>query len=159
MKRKIAAVLAAAALVLGVAVTSSAPASAMVSDKTCRNDGGWGWAITVCAQWDFKVQNDGTGVKSQGVWIDFNNGCPGDTEANVTDQLFATITGGYSAPLNQMTDCHAYRTYVEAGYDTGPSSVSLLIPVNVDNAGDYSLEYDCTLHVNGNSSCSMTRVN
>lgn len=109
--------------------------------------------LLACAQYTFRLQNDGTGIYVDHVDIDLydsDDGC-GDFESTPGTSLFVTllnpsndnVVGGHN--MLDMADCHAFRTIDERGPDTGPVKVVTEWKVRVNNAPDYWVKYRCTL--------------
>lgn len=159
-----------AAIAVMLMVLAFAPqASAYNTTKKCNTTGGiaipgGGYNVTTCFQLDFQLQNDGTGVKINGGWIDVNTDCD-HLEANpIKDIRFQTKDPNGDAAIidyyndaADMSDCHAYRSANGTrGPDNGSAWGYLQVTVAVDNHGDYRLEYKCKLKVDGTSSdCSV----
>jgi hypothetical protein len=116
---------------------------------------GHGWFVTVCNQFKWRVQYDGTGIFTEAVYIDINTDCSKLESDHPIADMTVTMTdhNGHllrSTNLSDMNDCHAYRTVSLGGNDMYDTPTAWSGTVRVDNDDNYLAFYDCDINANGN---------
>lgn len=158
MKRRIA--LGLTVLLVAVAAVVGTPAvSNAVHDTptTCYQHGG----TKTCVAFEWRFQNDGTGVFVEAAIIDVSMGCSDLESAYPIKDLSAytedpgngdVIESTQPATLN---DCHAYRTLNLRGPDNGSTYVALWMTAAVDNGFDYRYRTRCLIRPNNPDFCEL----
>lgn len=152
MIRKLLAVAGAAVLLL--LVVPAAPASALsTSNFACKSKSGIGYDIRACAQFGWRVQNDGTGVHFENARIFLSRGC-GDVESQAISGLLITADGSGGRAVGAQYGCDVTWDIEANGPDNGMGTIQAHYNVNVNNAPDFDVNLYCEVHPNtGNSNC------
>jgi hypothetical protein len=145
------------ALILALLMVPGA-ASANTSPTTCHSKSGIGYDIKVCSNFDWRLQNDGSGVYLEGLNVWVAKGC-GDLEATKLSSLWVGIETNASpsgASLASITSCGTtYRDTELKGMETGASEVNFTMDVNVNGGGsDYAATHTCDIRPNQADVCS-----
>src|SRR5205085_2609241 len=125
------------AITVALALATPAHAANHYSATWC--DSKSGGNVVICTKFAWHDQADGTGVHVDGVYVDINNDCDkleGDHPINeMTISMYTDDNNSIKDLQNvdQMNDCHAFRTLDLRGPDTGPAKVQWQGKVRVDN--------------------------
>lgn len=136
-------------------------ASATTTPTTCHTKSGieFGedpeYRVKFCTTFQWRLQNDGTGVFLEGmnIWVEY--GC-NELESHPTDEIYVNIENGATSngqTVGQMNDCTAYRDLELRGNDNGGSLAYAAFGVNVDTASDYQATHYCDIHPNNPDDC------
>lgn len=132
------------ALLVGLStalVSSPAPAQAASwsgTESHCKTGGDAFYAAAICVEWQYRIQDDGDGLRIEGVWVDINQGC-GEMDSPAILRLgigWDTTSGqpNNGSIFNSGTgDCHFYKDLEVKGPDTGPLWAWGALTVNVNN--------------------------
>lgn len=112
----------------------------------------YGWiSVTICWQYTYRAQNDGTGVYNESLHVDITNGCTalGDDHKvrNMSLTMVNPNTGAHDSFTNMsdMSECSTTRDLELAGRDVGSETASWDLSVNPEHgSNDWVTEFnDC----------------
>lgn len=153
MKKPLLAVL--GALVVGLAIlVPASPAHALNhTPAACADKSGFGYDVTVCAQYGWRMQNDGTGVYVENVNIYTADGC-GDLESKAFENILVreTQTGNFRSIGDQFA-CSVVWDLEIRGPDGGNAVVNSQVGVNVDAASDFVASLICDIRPSNPDDC------
>ena len=145
----------AGATLLAFLLIPAVPASALSqAGPACVRKDGIGYDVKVCADFVWRMQNDGTGVHVEAVRIAVMDGC-GDLEETALSELrVATDAGDTHFIGNQGTCYPAISWDVELnGKDKGEALVALNGNANVSGASDFDFALRCWIRPQNPDSC------
>lgn len=149
------------AVALGViAYVPPANAATVWNESHCHNHGvitAGGLAtgtVTVCVEVQYRLQDDGDGLRLEYAWIDINNGC----NSTLLDSPYLKYTHFYTEYLNyslysgqqvsEVYNCHVTRDLELAGPDH-PNEIYAVFDyqLNINNATNWDDEFEFCIGV------------
>lgn len=114
--------------------------------------------VTVCIEVQYRLQDDGNGLRLEYAWIDINNGCNSTLLDNpyLYNFHFTTYTKAgalqYGQQVTDIYNCHVTRDLEVKGPENGNEMmVGIDYTMNINNASNwYDSWYYC---VGANNSC------
>lgn len=151
MKRLIALI---GAALLALMVLPASPAHALQGTNfACKAKSGVGYNVRVCAEYGWRMQNDGTGVHFENVRILVSRGC-GDLEAQALSGVLVAADGSGGRAIGAQHGCDVTWDIEANGKDVGAAEIQTTGNVNVNNAPDFDFSLTCEVYPsNGTSDC------